>query len=334
MQIVITGAAGFLGQRLVKALLDRGELTDSSGRLRRIEKVLAFDRSPLSIPPDTRVETLTGDITDPGTPGRLLGRDTSSVFHLAAVVSSQAEEDLELGMRVNFDAARALLERVRLHAPGAKFITTSSVAVFGGELPERVDDTQVWAPQSSYGTQKAMVDLLLSDYSRRGYVDGRILRMPTIVVRPGKPNRAASSFASSIVREPLHGEQSVCPVSPETILWLMSPEKAIANLIHGHELPPAAFSHGRVVNLPGLSISVHEMIQSLRRAAGEPVAQRIRFEPNPAIERIVNSWPGNFSALYARALGFVPDEDFDSIVRRFMQESFAPQVPANERSIQ
>ena len=321
MNVVVTGAAGFLGQRLIRALLARGELTNAAGKVGRIERITAFDVVPLEGIDDPRVQVVTGDIADAAQIERLVDAQTSSVFHLAAIVSGQAEQDFELGMRINFDATRALLERIRTLGTQAKFVMTSSVAVFGGKLPETVEDTQVWAPQSSYGTEKAIADLLLADYSRRGFVDGRSLRMPTIVVRPGKPNRAASSFASGIIREPLNGIDAVCPVAPETVLWLMSPDCAIANLVHGHELPKEQLTGGRVINMPGLSISVNEMIAALRRIAGEKVVNRIKYEPDAAVERIVNSWPGNFSAGYARGLGFKFDADFDGVIRAFIADN-------------
>ena len=329
MKIVVTGAAGFLGKRLIRALLARDGMTDSTGARRPIERITAFDVVPLEGIDDPRVHVSTGDITDPARIERLIEPGTDSVFHLAAVVSGQAEQDFELGMRVNFDATRALLERLRVLGQRTKFVMTSSVAVFGSAsastspFPACVDDDHVWAPQSSYGTEKALADLLLSDYSRRGFVDGRSLRMPTIVVRPGKPNRAASSFASGIIREPLNGEAAICPVDPRTVLWLMSPLRAIENLIHGHELDAAQLSSGRVINMPGLSITVAEMVASLQRIAGDEVAARITFTPDPAIERIVNSWPGNFSASYARSLGFVHDDGFDSVIRAFIADTSA-----------
>ncbi|PYY71887.1 NAD-dependent epimerase [Pseudomonas jessenii] len=320
MNILVTGAAGFLGRRLIEALLLRGSLTDRTGESRPIGQIVAFDMVELTGIDDPRVKVVCGDIADPEVLERLIDASTDSIFHLAAVVSSQAEADFELGMRINFTATQNMLERVRTLGTCPKWVMTSSVAVFGGQLPERVRDDQVWAPQSSYGTQKAMNDLLLADYSRRAFVDGRSLRMPTIVVRPGKPNLAASSFASGIIREPLNGQPSVCPVPLDTRLWLMSPAQAIRNLIHGHELSAEQMTEGRVINMPGLSITVERMIDALRQTAGAEVAGLIRMERNPAIERIVGSWPGAFCATYSRDLGFTADENFTDVIEQFINE--------------
>lgn len=320
MNILVTGAAGFLGRRLIEALLLRGSLTDRMGQSRPIEQIVAFDMVELTGINDPRVKVVCGDIANAHVLERLIDANTDSIFHLAAVVSSQAEADFELGMRINFSATQHMLERVRQLGTCPKWVMTSSVAVFGGQLPEQVPDNQVWAPQSSYGTQKAMNDLLLADYSRRAFVDGRSLRMPTIVVRPGKPNLAASSFASGIIREPLNGQTSVCPVPLDTRLWLMSPAQAIRNLIHGHELGSEQLTEGRVINMPGLSITVERMIDALRQTAGAQVAERIRLEPNQAIERIVGSWPGAFCAAYSRDLGFTADERFTDVIEQFIHE--------------
>ncbi|MFY1668330.1 D-erythronate dehydrogenase [Pseudomonas sp. Pseu.R1] len=324
MNILVTGAAGFLGRRLIEALLQRGALTDRQGTQRPLKRIVAFDVVPLTGIDDPRVHAVCGDIADPQVLETLVTSETDSVFHLAAVVSSQAEQDFDLGMRINFTATHHLLERIRALGTCPKWVMTSSVAVFGGQLPEQVEDHQVWAPQSSYGTQKAMNDLLLADYSRRGFVDGRSLRMPTIVVRPGKPNMAASSFASGIIREPLNGVESVCPVPLDTRLWLMSPAQAIANLIHGHELSAERLQQGRVINMPGLSIRVEQMIDALRRTAGDAVTGRIRLERNTAIEKIVGSWPGSFTATYAKSLGFTADHDFADVIGQFIAE-YPPQ---------
>lgn len=320
MNILVTGAAGFLGRRLIEALLLRGSLTDRAGQSRPIEQIVAFDMVELTGINDPRVKVVCGNIANAHVLERLIDANTDSIFHLAAVVSSQAEADFELGMRINFSATQHMLERVRQLGTCPKWVMTSSVAVFGGQLPEQVPDNQVWAPQSSYGTQKAMNDLLLADYSRRAFVDGRSLRMPTIVVRPGKPNLAASSFASGIIREPLSGQTSVCPVPLDTRLWLMSPAQAIRNLIHGHELGSEQLTEGRVINMPGLSITVERMIEALRQTAGAQVAERIRLEPNQAIERIVGSWPGAFCATYSRDLGFTADERFTDVIEQFIHE--------------
>ena len=320
MKILVTGAAGFLGRRLIQALLSRGSLTDRAGQSQPIRQIVAFDMVALEGIDDPRVTVVCGDIANAHVLERLIDANTDSIFHLAAVVSSQAEADFELGMRINFSATQHMLERVRQLGTCPKWVMTSSVAVFGGQLPEKVRDDQVWAPQSSYGTQKAMNDLLLADYSRRAFVDGRSLRMPTIVVRPGKPNLAASSFASGIIREPLSGQTSVCPVPLDTRLWLMSPAQAIRNLIHGHELGSEQLTEGRVINMPGLSITVERMIDALRQTAGAQVAERIRLEPNQAIERIVGSWPGAFCATYSRDLGFTADERFTDVIEQFIHE--------------
>lgn len=328
MRVVVTGAAGFLGRRLISALLERGVLTTSAGEMMPITEILAFDKVQGDPFGDARVVPISGDIADPVDIARLVDDGTASVFHLAAIVSGEAERNFDLGLKINIDATRAIMERMRHAAPGAKLVTTSSVAVFGGEMPAVVPDTFVWKPQSSYGTQKAINDLLLADYSRRGYIDGLSLRMPTIVARPGKPNAAASSFASGIIREPLHGEDALCPVSPETILWIMSPDQAIRNLMHGHELSRAALGGDRVINMPGLSVTVAEMLRALRLLAGDAVADRVRLEPDPAIERIVNSWPGNFSAERARGLGFTHDPDMQSIIAAFMSDMTKSVPPA------
>ena len=318
MNIMVTGAAGFLGRRLIEHLLAQEYLTDQQGQQRRISKIIACDVVPLEAIADERVQVFCGDVADSHWLASVFNQQIDTVFHLAAIVSSQAEEDFDLGMRINFDATRSLLERARQLGHCPKVIITSSVAVFGGELPAVVPDEQVWSPQSSYGTQKALNDLLLADYSRRGFVDGRSLRMPTIVVRPGKPNRAASSFASGIIREPLQGIDVICPVSLQTPLWLLSPKMAINNLIYGHQLDASQLKGGRVINLPGLSITVQQMIDALRRIAGDAVADHIKIQQDPLIEKIVSSWPGDFTAHYAKALGFKSDKDFDSIINDFI----------------
>jgi len=236
------------------------------------------------------------------------------------VVSGAAEADFDLGMRVNLDASRHLLERCRALGHVPRVVFTSSVAAFGGSLPAVIPDDFSPTPMSSYGAQKVIGELLVSDYSRKGYIDGRVLRMPTISVRPGKPNAAASSFASGIIREPLNGEAAAAPVSPETPMWLMSPRLAIENLIHGHEVDAAAVGYPRSISLPGLSVRVREMVDALRAVAGDAVADLVRWEPDEAIKRIVESWPGAFAATRAKALGFKADDSFAAIIRAYQED--------------
>ncbi|MGS0743916.1 D-erythronate dehydrogenase [Glaciimonas sp. GG7] len=320
MQIVITGGAGFLGQRLARQLLQQGSLPDNHGQRQTISKIVLVDIVAASGFDDARIEQITGDIADPALLARAITTDTVAIFHLAAIVSGQAETDFALGMRINLDAARLLLERCRACGHRPRVIFTSSVAVFGGALPAVVQDNTALNPQSSYGAQKAIAELLLNDYSRKGYVDGRVLRLPTISVRPGKPNQAASSFASGIIREPLNGEAAICPVGPDVRLWLLSPRKVIACLIHGYALSVAALGSSRTINLPGVSVTVGEMVAALGRVAGAEVASRVEWRHDAAIDRIISSWPGAWDATRAAALGFSSDASFDEIVRAYMED--------------
>ena len=324
MNVLITGGAGFIGQRLARRLLALGTLTDAQGQAQQIERLTLLDVVPAPDLHDQRVRVLSGDIAQAGVIESALEGRVDSVFHLAAIVSSQAEADFDLGMRINVDAFRLLLETCRQRGHVPKLVFTSSVAVYGGALPALVLDDTALSPRSSYGVQKAIGELLLADFSRRRFVDGRGLRLPTISVRPGKPNKAASSFASGIIREPLHGEDSVCPVRPDTRLWLLSPQQAVENLILAHDLQEAAFEDARIVNLPGTSVSVEEMLASLGRVAGDEVVQRVRWEADATIQRIVGGWPAAWDQTRARGLGFQSDANFESIIRAFMAESNLP----------
>lgn len=328
MKVVITGGAGFLGQRLARKLLARGHLADSAGTMQTIEQITLVDMVAAPDFGDARVRVVTGDIADPELLLDVIRPDTASIFHLAAVVSGQAEADFDLGMRINLDASRELLDVCRITGHCPKVVFTSSVAVYGGALPELVLDTTALSPQSSYGTQKAIGELLLNDYSRRGFIDGRVLRLPTISVRPGKPNQAASSFASGIIREPLNGEPTNCPVPAATRLWLLSPRQAIESLVAGHELPASAFGGNRIVNLPGTSVSVAQMVAVLERVAGPQVTRHIGWKPDPQIERIVGGWPGAWDVTRANALGLRGDADIDSIVRAYVEDDMPSKVLA------
>jgi nucleoside-diphosphate-sugar epimerase len=322
MNLLVTGAAGFLGRRLIQALLARGELRVGD-TARPIARLVAFDAVAPPGPADARVRSLQGDLADSAALARAFEGGIDSVFHLAAVVSGAAEADFDLGMRVNLDGTRALLDACRAQAAAPTVVFASSVAVFGGALPEVVLDSTTPSPQSSYGVQKLIGELLIGDCTRRGFIDGRALRLPTIVVRPGRPNAAASSFASGIIREPLAGEPALCPVDPETRLWVLSPARAVESLIHAHELPPAAWGLQRALSLPGLTVSVREMLEALREVGGEAAVARVRFARDERIAQIVRGWPASFDPARARALGFEGDADIGSIVRAYAREQLS-----------
>ncbi len=327
MKVLITGGAGFLGRRLAARLLERGTLkggTDNSERT--IDQLVLVDVVQGSPFADRRVRQVVGDIGDPDFLTTAIDTDTASIFHLAAIVSGQAEADFDLGMRINVDASRRLLEVCRGLGHCPKIVFASSVAVYGGDLPAVVLDTTALTPQSSYGMQKAVVELFFNDYTRKGFIDGRVLRLPTICVRPGRPNAAASSFASGIIREPLNGEPAVCPVNASTRLWLLSPQTVIESLLFGHDISADALGTNRIINLPGLSIAVADMVAALERVAGSEVAKRIRWESDPRIERIVSTWPGELDASRANALGFPSDTDFDDVIRQHIRDELVGAV--------
>jgi D-erythronate 2-dehydrogenase len=304
MKILITGGGGFIGSRLAAALRAR----DPDAEITLLD---------VAFPPgmDTRFKCVAGDVASSPVIEKALGGDTDSIFHLAAVVSGGAEADFDLGYRVNMDGTRALLEAARKISRPPRVVYASSVAAFGGALPDVLDDSTTPAPQTSYGTQKVIGEYLVADFTRKGFVDGRSLRLPTIVVRPGKANLAASSFASGIIREPLAGVASDCPVPDTTGVWILSPRRVVEAFVHAHDLPSSAWPTTRVVNLPGITLSVREMIDAMGRVAGADTVKRVRFTPDARIQGIVKTWPVKFRTERATAMGFKADSDFDSIVR-------------------
>lgn len=311
MRIVITGGAGFIGQRLAQQLLAYDNL----------ERLTLADVVAPSAPfDDPRVRVMQANLTHPQAARDLIAPGTTAIFHLAAVVSSQAEANFDLGMAVNVDGTRHLLEAVRHQAPGAMVIFASSLAVYGGELPAVITEATVLKPQSSYGTQKAIGELWINDYSRKEFLDGRVLRLPTVCVRPGKPNAAASSFASSLIREPLKGETAICPVAVSLPLWLSSPNAVVDNLLYCLELPASRFGDTRTVNLPGITVTVEEMIEALVQVSDRKTVELIEYQPDEAIAQIVASWPSRFDISRAKDLGFRGDRSFEAIVRLFIQE--------------
>ncbi len=304
MKILITGGGGFIGSRLAEALRAR----DPSARITLLD---------MAFPPgfDAKFDCIAGDVASPEVIAKAMASDTDAIFHLAAVVSGGAEADFDLGYHVNLDGTRELLEAARKLAKPPRFVYASSVAAFGGELPDVLDDSTTPAPQTSYGTQKVIGEYLVADFTRKGFVDGRSLRLPTIVVRPGKPNLAASSFASGIIREPLAGVEAICPVPDTTGVWILSPRRVVEAFLHAQDLPSSAWPTTRVVNLPGITLSVRQMIDAMGRVAGADTVKRVKFKPDARIQGIVETWPVRFRTERATAMGFKADTDFESIVR-------------------
>lgn len=316
MNILITGGGGFLGFKLAKTLLARGQLGGRAiGGITLLDG--AFPPGAEKLP---KLKAVAGDVSDAATIARVCAPDTDAVFHLAAVVSGAAEADFDLGMRVNLKGMQLLLEQMRRCSKPPRLVYTSSVAAFGGDLPAVLDDATIANPQTSYGTQKVVGEYLVTDYSRKGFIDGRSLRLPTIVVRAGKANAAASSFASAVIREPLNGAAYECPVAPETGVWLLSPGKVVEAFIHAWELPPEAWGAQRWLNLPGITASVAQMVEAMRRVAGEAAAKRVTYKGDARIQAIVKTWPVNFRTPRALAMGFKPDADVESVIRDYVAD--------------
>lgn len=323
MNILITGGTGFVGKEIAKTLLKAGSLTLKNGETHKVSKITLFDCfAGEGVPTDDRVEVVLGDINDKPLLQKLI-KDVDIIWHLAAVVSSAAEEDFELGMSINLYGLINLLEILRLNTASkpVKFIYASGCAVFGGNLPELVTDTTAVTPSSSYGMQKAVGELLVCDYSRKGYIDGRVLRLPTIVVRPGKPNRAASTFFSSIIREPLNNEKAICPVNKETQVFIMSPRKCISSMLLAAQISDKELGNERIISLPGLTVSINEMLEALEKIAGKECLDLIEWQHDANIEKIVKSWPIQIEAVYAKSLGFEADKNFEDIVRAHIEDN-------------
>jgi nucleoside-diphosphate-sugar epimerase len=320
-RILVIGAAGMIGRKLVERLCAESNAADLT-----LHDVVPSGKSPAE-------NSVVSDLSAPGEAEKLVAGRPDLIFHLAAVVSGEAEADFEKGYRVNLDGTRRLFEAIRKEGAQAgggyrpRVVFTSSIAVFGAPFPEAIGDDFLAAPLTSYGTQKAIGELLLSDYSRRGFLDGIGIRLPTICVRPGRPNKAASGFFSSIIREPLAGEEAVLPV-PETVRhWFASPRAAVGLLLHAARLDTTKLATRRNLNMPGVCATVAEQIEALRKVAGEKAVKLIRRDADPAIQRIVSGWPQNFDAKRAAALGFRADASFEQIIRIHLEDERRESAP-------
>jgi D-erythronate 2-dehydrogenase len=331
MNIVITGGAGFLGVRLARTLLARGQLALAGATPKAITRVTLVDRAnpPPDMVADTRVHTVVGDLNDllrpsaTGVPAVPAGTDV--VFHLAAAVSGECEADFDLGMRSNFAATHALLEACRALKTRPTVVFASSLAVFGNPpghaLPEVIEDHTLPTPQSSYGIQKFIGEQLVADYGRKGFIRGRGIRLMTVSVRPGKPNGAASSFFSGMIREPLAGVAAPVPVPASTPVALSSPRSTIEGIVRAAETADAEWGPLNAMNLPALRTTVGEMAAALERVAGKAATGLLDWTEDPAILKLVKTWPGNVLAARAAGLGLMPDPDFESIVREYVREN-------------
>jgi nucleoside-diphosphate-sugar epimerase len=323
MEVLIIGGAGMIGRKLSERLARDGKIAGSA-----IDKLTLYDVVPGAAPAGAKmpVEIKTGDLPAAGEADKLLADKPDVIFHLAAIVSGEAEQDFDKGYRINMDGTRGVLEAVRKAGHKPRLVFASSIAVFGAPFPEAIGDEFFNTPLTSYGTQKNICELLVSDYSRKGFVDGISIRLPTICVRPGRPNKAASGFFSNIMREPLAGQEAVLPVSDGVMHWHASPRAAVGFMLHAAGIDLAKVGPRRALTMPGLAVTVGQQIAALGKVAGDKVVARIRREPDPFIEEIVAGWPRNFDPKRALALGFKADESFEAIIRAHIEDELGGRV--------
>jgi nucleoside-diphosphate-sugar epimerase len=327
MHILITGAAGMIGRKLTERLVNDGSLN-----AREIAKLTLIDIVAPAKPAGFAGELAlaAADLADPGAADKAVSGQPDVIFHLAAIVSGEAELDFDKGYRVNLDGTRALIDAVRKLGQGyhPKLVFTSSIAVFGAPYPEAIPDEFHLTPLTSYGTQKAICELLIADYTRRGVLDGVGIRLPSIVVRPGRPNKAASGFFSSIIREPLAGEEAVLPVEDSVLHWHASPRAAVGFLIHAAGLTREQLGPRVNLTMPGVCCTVGEQIEALKRIAGDKPVGRIRRVPDPLVARIVAGWPSRFDPRRALALGFKAERSFDDIIQVHIEDDLGGKIAA------
>ncbi|RWJ05697.1 D-erythronate dehydrogenase [Mesorhizobium sp.] len=324
MRVLVTGAAGMIGSRLVKRLLELGGLAG-----RPLKSLDLFDAFTCTVPeaPGVEIRTFQGDIAEVGMSQQLAAAKPDVVFHLASIVSGEAETNFDLGYRVNLHGGLALLEALRIQGNRPRFVFSSSGAVFGGPVPDLIDDDFAPTPLTSYGTQKVMVEALVQDYTRKGFIEGVSIRLPAICIRPGKPNKAASGFYSGIIREPLNGIETVVPVPRDIVHSSASPRSAVGFLIHAAQIDSDCIGKRRSLNMPGVFCTVGEQIDAMVRVAGPQYLHFLRDEIDPAIERIVSTWPKGYHATRARELGFTAEADFDEIIRIYIEEEMPGGLP-------
>jgi len=327
MHILITGAAGMVGRKLTERLVAAGGLNGKPiDRLTLVDVVAPAKPAGFS----RKVDSYALDVSREDAGRKLVKDRPDAIFHLAAVVSGEAETDFEKGYRINLVGMHYLLEAIRCAGGGyhPKLVFTSSIAVFGAPFPSEIYDEFHHTPLTSYGTQKGICELLLADYTRKGFLDGVGIRLPTICVRPGTPNKAASGFFSNIIREPLAGKEAVLPVEETVMHWHASPRSAVGFLMHAAALTREQLGPRINLTMPGVACTVGEQIAALRRVAGEGVVARIRREPDAAIMKIVSGWPTRFDARRARALGFTVEDTFDQIIRAHVDDELAGKIAA------
>lgn len=327
MNILITGGCGFLGARLARTLLKQGALSLAGEPSRRIQRLTLTDRvpPPADLAADARVAFVQGDLLELAQDRKLPAAGTDLLFHLAAAVSGECEADFDLGMRSNLDTTRALLETSRALGSKPTFVFASSLAVFGNApgtaLPELIEDDTLPTPQSSYGIQKFISEQLVADYARKGYIRGRSVRLMTVSVRPGQPNGAASGFLSGMIREPLAGLKGACPVPRDTPVALASPANTVDGIVRAAEATDEEWGPLTGMNLPALRTSVGEMADALERVGGKAATALLDWTPDPAVQKLVKTWPGNVASARANRLGLQGDKDFESVVREYIREN-------------
>lgn len=324
MKLAVIGAAGMIGRKLVERVAATGQLNGQPVTAMTLVDVVA-PTAPEGF--NGTCDTYAADLTDEGAPARLIADHPDVIVHLAAIVSGEAEADMDKGYRVNLDGTRALLEAIgRINDYCPRVIYASSLAVFGAPFPAKISDDYHLTPLTSYGTQKAMGEMLLNDYSRRGMLDGVGIRFPTICIRPGKPNKAASSFFSGILREPLNGQEAILPVEDDVRHWFASPRAAVGYIAHAATMDTGPLGAQRCMTMPGVSATVGEQIEALRAVAGDDAVALIRRAPDPAVAGIVAGWPRDFDTARANTLGFVAESSFQEIITVYLEDEMGQQA--------